>query len=289
VDHKEEKLQKFIKSTLNKLSPDNFERLLSQLLSFKYTKVTSIDEFATQIFEKAILEPTFCEMYTELVRRLSSITSLEGGLPVFQIEEPKTGKIFAYSLKRAIVIKCQAEFERGRLFFSVRDTTYNNHEHKKIKQRTLGNIRFIGQLYRHRLLTRSIINKCISLLIKDVEDPIQEDVEAMCKLVAIVGQDLENPLVRSFKSSEAYESAVCQGVREMDKLISKIEMLHNNQKLETRLQFMCRELLELRLNCWDLRRKTETPKIIENTYTEIPRMKQYFGLKISRSVSLTSS
>merc|ERR1711974_216869 len=61
----------------------------------------------------------------------------------------------------------------------------------KAQRRALGNIHFIGQLFRHGLLTRKIIVECMHSLLRNIEDPDPEDVAAMCKLMTTVGQELE--------------------------------------------------------------------------------------------------
>lgn len=63
---------KAVKGTLNKLTPEKFERLLQQLVDV----VTSAEVLHTTIslvFESAVAQPTFVAMYADLCDRLSKV------------------------------------------------------------------------------------------------------------------------------------------------------------------------------------------------------------------------
>ncbi len=65
---------KSVKGTLNKLTPEKFERLLQQLVDV----VTSAEILHTTIslvFESAVAQPTFVAMYADLCDRLSKVCS----------------------------------------------------------------------------------------------------------------------------------------------------------------------------------------------------------------------
>lgn len=55
--------------------------------------------------------------------------------------------------------------------------------------RSVGNIRFIGELYKLHMLTRKIMHSCIVQLLSQGDE---ESLECLCKLLTTVGQDLEN-------------------------------------------------------------------------------------------------
>jgi hypothetical protein len=66
---------KAVKGTLNKLTPEKFERLLQQLVDV----VTSAEILHTTIslvFESAVAQPTFVAMYADLCDRLSKVCFL---------------------------------------------------------------------------------------------------------------------------------------------------------------------------------------------------------------------
>ncbi|KAJ0405780.1 hypothetical protein P43SY_003630 [Pythium insidiosum] len=122
------------------------------------------------------------------------------------------------SFKRILLNACQEEFEKDNIYEELEA------EHKKAKEegtlsaeseaefeekriimkgRMLGNIRFIGELYRKGMLQERIMHGCIMKLmsVRVVEGelapthpsdaPDEESIESLCKLLTTMGKDLE--------------------------------------------------------------------------------------------------
>ena len=53
----------------------------------------------------------------------------------------------------------------------------------------MGNMRFIGELYKLRILTENIMHECILKLLKAKDD---ESLECLCNLMATIGKDLDH-------------------------------------------------------------------------------------------------
>lgn len=60
----------------------------------------------------------------------------------------------------------------------------------KARRRMLGNIQFIGQLYKCGLLTDRIIHSCIVQLLNDELSPRPDDIECLCKLLITLGKQV---------------------------------------------------------------------------------------------------
>ncbi len=100
------------------------------------------------------------------------------------------------------------------------------------RQRALGNIQFIGHLYRKKMLTEKIMHECIKKLLADVAAPKQEDLECLAKLMSTVGRQLDaNPNAKMY----------------MDAYFDRVAMLGKNMSLESRIRFMlqARQLLPI--------------------------------------------
>ncbi len=68
----EEKKQRSFKGILNKLTIDNFEKLSSQILDVGIVDRRTLEGLIDQIFDKALIETGFCEMYAQLCSRLAN-------------------------------------------------------------------------------------------------------------------------------------------------------------------------------------------------------------------------
>ena len=82
------------------------------------------------------------------------------------------------------------------------------------RQRALGNIQFIGHLYRKKMLTEKIMHECIKKLLADVEQPKQEDLECLSKLMSTVGRQLDSNL-----NAKMYMAAYFERVFMLSKII----------------------------------------------------------------------
>ncbi|KAJ7961870.1 Eukaryotic translation initiation factor 4G [Quillaja saponaria] len=135
-----------------------------------------------QIFDRAVMEPNFCEMYAGLCFHLA------WELPDFSEDNEKI------TFKRLLLNKCQEEFERGEREGWEEgeiEQSEEEREQKRIKarRRMLGNIRLIGELYKKRMLTERIMHECLKKLLGQYQDPDEEDIEALCILMKYYWRD----------------------------------------------------------------------------------------------------
>ncbi|EXB38362.1 Eukaryotic translation initiation factor 4G [Morus notabilis] len=246
VADEEEAKQRQLKRILNKLTPQNFERLFERVKAVKIDNAGTLRGVTAQIFDKALMEPTFCEMYANICYHLS------GELPGFNEENEKI------TFKRLLINKCQEEFERGE---REQEEAYKADEVKQsqvereekgmeARRRMLGNIRLIGELYKKKMLTERIMHECIQKLLAaqgQHQTPDEEDVEALCILMSTIGEIIDHPIAKEH----------------MDAYFEGMKNLSNNMNLSSRVRFMLKDAIDLRKNKWQQRRKVEEPKKIE--------------------------
>jgi translation initiation factor 4G len=61
----------------------------------------------------------------------------------------------------------------------------------KAKRRSLGNIRFIGELFKLNMLTASVMNDCIERLLNEEYNKI--NIECLCRLLTSIGKEVDTP------------------------------------------------------------------------------------------------
>lgn len=272
VQDEEEAKQRQLKGILNKLTPQNFEKLFEQVKAVNIDNAVTLTGVISQIFDKALMEPTFCEMYANFCYYLA------GDLPDFNEDNEKI------TFKRVLLNKCQEEFERGEREQEEANKddkegeekqTAEEREEKRIKarRRMLGNIRLIGELYKKKMLTERIMHECIKKLLGQYENPDEEDVEALCKLMSTIGEMIDHPRAKDY----------------MDAYFDRMEKLSNNMKLSSRVRFMLKDAIELRKNKWQQRRKVEGPKKIEEVHRDAAQERQAQASRLARGSSMNSS
>ncbi|XP_068653749.1 eukaryotic translation initiation factor 4G-like isoform X2 [Aristolochia californica] len=271
VSDEEESKQRQLKSILNKLTPQNFDKLFEQVKAVNIDNAATLTGVISQIFDKALMEPTFCEMYANFCFHLA------GELPDFNEDNEKI------TFKRVLLNKCQEEFERGEREQAEADRveegdnkqSEEEREEKRIKarRRMLGNIRLIGELYKKKMLTERIMHECIKKLLGQYQNPDEEDVEALCKLMSTIGEMIDHPKAKDY----------------MDAYFDRMAKLSTNQVLSSRMRFMLQDAIDLRKNGWQQRRKVEGPKKIEEVHRDAAQERQLQSSKLSRGPSMGSS
>ncbi|CAK9133473.1 unnamed protein product [Ilex paraguariensis] len=272
VTDEEQAKQRQLKGILNKLTPQNFEKLFEQVKQVKIDNAVTLTGVISQIFDKALMEPTFCEMYANFCSHLA------GDLPDLNVGNEKI------TFKRLLLNKCQEEFERGEREQEEANKadeegdvkqSEQEREEKRIqaRRRMLGNIRLIGELYKKKMLTERIMHECINKLLGQPENPDEEDVEALCKLMSTIGVMIDHP-----KAKER-----------MDGYFDMMARLSNNMKLSSRVRFMLKDAIDLRKNKWQQRRKVEGPKKIEEVHRDAAQERQAQVSRLARAPSISSS
>eukprot|EP00271_Cylindrocystis_brebissonii_P006178 TRINITY_DN1880_c0_g4_i2.p1 TRINITY_DN1880_c0_g4~~TRINITY_DN1880_c0_g4_i2.p1 ORF type:complete len:758 (+),score=154.03 TRINITY_DN1880_c0_g4_i2:255-2528(+) len=263
-----EKLVRTVKGILNKLTPEKYDVLLEQMLNAGIKSADDLREVIVLLFGKAVLEPTFCKMYAELCKSLST------ALPEFPAPP---GEAKPITFKRVLLNTCQEEFEgAAELREEVRSMTApeqlpaRNEKEKMLKLRTLGNIRLIGELYKQKLVNEKIVHACVAHLVGDkTKIPEEENVEALCHLLQTVGKGLDESPKSMAIANEYYT-----------KLISRYA---TSPELSSRLRFRCKDLIDLRKNKWVLRREEVQAMKISEIHREA---EQRLGLRPGSAAGL---
>ncbi|XWS77357.1 hypothetical protein CRYUN_Cryun01aG0254300 [Craigia yunnanensis] len=265
VADEEEAKQRQLKGILNKLTPQNFDKLFEQVKAVNIDNAVTLTGVISQIFDKALMEPTFCEMYANFCYHLA------GELPDLSEDNEKI------TFKRLLLNKCQEEFERGEREQEEANKVEEEGEAKqseeereekriKARRRMLGNIRLIGELYKKKMLTERIMHECIKKLLGEYENPDEEDVEALCKLMSTIGDMIDHPKAKVH----------------MDAYFERMAKLSNNMKLSSRVRFMLKDAIDLRKNKWQQRRKVEGPKKIEEVHRDAAQERQAQTSRLAR-------
>ncbi|PRP87700.1 hypothetical protein PROFUN_02400 [Planoprotostelium fungivorum] len=251
MKNEKDQVLRSLKSILNKVTPENFGSLMTQIEEEK-----TYEEAVQILYSKAVGEPSFSNLYTELCVQLNA-------LPVPWSDQPG-------QFRRKLINQCQEEFEdqgKSKELSLPSDPEEAQIFKDKLKKRTQGNVILIGELYKVNLISERIVRECTNILISSITSAekahdgqtMDFQGELLCKLVKTVGKSLDNDV----KTKTIVES-----------WFNHIGSFTTNEAFSQRLRFFFKDLIELRKNSWVPRREAEVPKKISEIHDEYHEKQQ---------------
>ncbi|XP_048659960.1 eukaryotic translation initiation factor 4 gamma 1 isoform X6 [Marmota marmota marmota] len=245
-----------VRSILNKLTPQMFQQLMKQVTQLAIDTEERLKGVIDLIFEKAISEPNFSVAYANMCRCLMA-------LKVPTTEKPTV----TVNFRKLLLNRCQKEFEKDKDDDEVfekkqkeMDEAATAEERGRLKEeleeardiarrRSLGNIKFIGELFKLKMLTEAIMHDCVVKLLKNHDE---ESLECLCRLLTTIGKDLD----------------FAKAKPRMDQYFNQMEKIIKEKKTSSRIRFMLQDVLDLRQSNWVPRRGDQGPKTIDQIHKE---------------------
>jgi translation initiation factor 4G len=243
-----------VKSLLNKLTMEKFDSISDQIIDWANKSKTQTDgrtliQVIRLVFEKATDEASWSEMYARLCRKMMEQISTEiqdEGIKNAEGNPIVGGQLF----RKYLLNRCQEDFERGWALKdaaasaaaaratedgAVADANADKKEgdeialyseeyyiSQKAKRQGLGLVKFIGELFKLQMLTERIMHECVKKLLGNVDNPEEEEIESLCKLLTTVGKLLDT----------------ARAGPHMDIYFTRMKELTKNPKVNSRMQFM---------------------------------------------------
>ncbi|GAU98347.1 hypothetical protein RvY_09505 [Ramazzottius varieornatus] len=243
-----ETIRRAVRSSLNKLTPENFEKVTNELINVALKNEAIVETTIDLIFRKALEEPQYNSLYAQLCRRLS--------------DSAPNKDVFKRVLLTQVqnVYQRRSEISEGRAASAGSVQGAGEDEVRWRKREHLSNIKFIGELGKLDLLHGQILHLCIKeLLDRKSSTSIKEkaeDLECLCQMMRIIGKALDS--------------------RPDDKILVDDYARHLKEysvdpTLPSRIRFLCLDIVELRTNKWIPRRihMVNAPKTIGEIREEI--------------------
>lgn len=256
-DESIKEIERNVRALLDKLSTNSFQSISDQIIEWMNIPENvrggrALKMAVHVVFEKATDDENCSEMYASLCRKMmeqispdvqdDSILNAEGN--------PITG---GQLFRKYLLNRCQEDFERGWSHKEAtaaaaaskatedRVTKEANEKSKgaevageealysedyyaaqKAKRQGLGLVKFIGELFKLQMLTERIMHECIKKLLSSVDNPEEEEIESLCKLLTTVGQALDSSKARGH----------------IDIYFSRMKELAKSNNVTSRMQYM---------------------------------------------------
>merc|ERR1719282_626956 len=285
ADPKETEVQELRRKSLailNKLTPQKFDTLVEKFEGLPIDSFEKLSLCMELVFEKAVDEPSFSVAYAQMCLALGKK----------KVTDEKNVEV---NFRKLLISRCQQEFERDYMTDIDRDKYTADMEaatdpddkkriqmeyeamEMKARKRSLGNIRFIGELYKLGMLTARIVHECVrKLLTSNPSD--EEALECLCRLLTTVGKALEK------ETKEKLAKGPVAGLNDMSKYFSEMNKLVDQRKTSARVRFLMQDVIELQRNDWKKRREDAGPKTIDQIHKEAE--KEQMEIKLASMVPM---
>ncbi|KAI1110248.1 hypothetical protein F5Y14DRAFT_465784 [Nemania sp. NC0429] len=263
-------VQRKVKAALNKMTPENFDRISNQILdiagqSKEETDGRTLRQVIQLTFEKATDEAHWASMYAKFCNKM--LETMSSDIRDENITDRAGNVVSGGALFRKYLLnRCQEEFERGwKIQLPEKNEGAENKGEAALlsdeyylaaaaKRRGLGLVQFIGELYKLGMLTERIMHECILKLVDYSGIPDEAEVESLSKLLRTIGGNLD---------------ATEKGKAMMDVYFTRIQSMIDLPGLPSRLQFMLMDVFDLRKANWVSKEANKGPKTLEEVRAEV--------------------
>ncbi|KAJ3890071.1 armadillo-type protein [Lentinula edodes] len=262
-----------LKFLLNRLTIEKFDSISDRIIALvnkseKEKDGRTLIQVIRLVFEQAIDGKNQSEMYARLCRKM--MEQISANVQDDSIRNAEGKPIAGGNLFRKYLLdRCQEDFERGwfnkeataaaaatkvieEQALKAANTTKGEEEvalysdeyyaAQKAKRQGLGLIKFIGELFKLQMLTERIMHECVKKLLGNVENPE----ESLCKLLITVGRILDTPKARAH----------------MNVYFDRMKQLAKSTNVNSRMQFMLQDVIELRERKWQQGNAVAAPTTI---------------------------
>jgi len=222
---------------LNCLNEDNYKTILNQLIDKLKTNITNIqdiDGIVSQFFQKAVNDKKWSHIYARIcndIYKHFATPQPEGEANTFSSK-------FRSQLLKLCYSSLQEDFERSIKLQKEQNNPEKEIDEKKLRDRMMAIMKFIGELYNHNLIKERTIHKVIFCCLFPTycgDKLTDEGLELFCELMDTAGKKLDRPEAKKY----------------MTPYFQQVGLLSQIYYNTTRVRFKLQNLLDLHKNKWE--------------------------------------
>uniref|UniRef100_A0A8D8VKD1 Eukaryotic translation initiation factor 4 gamma 1 n=1 Tax=Cacopsylla melanoneura TaxID=428564 RepID=A0A8D8VKD1_9HEMI len=275
------------RSFLNKLSPENFESILSKFVQLKLNN-DNIGKIIDLITFKAVWEPKFSEVYAKFISELDTLDKKNNppqkptqGQPQPDPKQADPAAKQRFDIRGLLLKKFQAEFaeivktdKEARLKSEALKQIADAKEREEARQqyedeerlnrkKSVGMMTFIGELFKLRMLHPKVLHSCFEQLLQKPRDV--ENLECLTKLIMSTGKSVEELNRANGPYSKTSKDKWNEVIPQVRKLVDP----GNKNPLPSRIRFMILDVLDLKDRGWIPRMAENKPKTMAQIEKDI--------------------
>ena len=205
---------------MNLLTPDNYDTIKQQIFEKIKDSVDVQNEFLDVLFQKAVLEKAYVKLYSKLVK------DLDKELPQKTQKKEKNKKEYS-EMRSHLIDKCRTIFqiEKNEKFDEYIKEKDPEDRRNKLKKFFLGNVNFITELMKIKILSKKVGPDCLKNLYDrcqkvDLDKTLRElTIEAIIVFTEKFGRIIyeEDKSIKA-KDKEEYQAKIDDIFKKLEKI-----------------------------------------------------------------------
>ena len=236
-------IKKELRELLNILTKDNYEDKKLKILEIIKENVNYQEQFIDIFYIKAIKEKAYGELYAKLCNYLNKELPQKG---IKKENARNHSSIFRYTL----INKCREIFKCKNYDNYIKEE--DPRERKiKIKKFILGNINFLAELIKSKLLSKNIMPDCIKYLFEKYEKEEDTFLKLIHAEAIVILTDRFGSIVHSEITKNINTKEIQKLKEKLDEIFIKLDKFKDDKGLPGHIKYLIINLIEKKKNNYE--------------------------------------
>jgi len=250
---KDDPIKRNLRGFLNMLTKDNYDQIKQDILGVIKDNVDYQIKFLDVLFQKAVLERAYVALYAKLCKELDKELPQKNA-PKEQKKDEKKPKKETSIMRAKLLDKCKEIFQikKNENFDQYIKEKDPQEREYKLKKFVLGNVYFITELIKIKILSKKIAPVCINNLFERYEKSKTDEKLKLINLQAVViFTEQFGSLVHS--QEKKIDSKEAENFKEsIDKIFQKLDQVKDKKGLPGYIKYSIINLIEKRKNNYQM-------------------------------------
>ena len=237
-----DKTKNELRELLNILTKDNYDNIKCKILEIIKENVKLQEQFLGIFFLKAVREKSYGELYAKLCKYLNR------ELPQKSKKNEKAKNPSSF-FREKLIEKCR-EILKSTNFDKYIKEDDPIEKQIKIKKFILGNVNFLTELIKIKLLSKKIMPECIDYLFEKYKNETNTHLKLIHVESIVIFTDKFGSLVHSEKNNMKSEE-IKIFKKKLEEIFEKLEKVKNDKELRGHIKYLIINLIEKKKNNYE--------------------------------------
>ena len=232
-------IRRELRSILNIMTKDNYEETKTKILEIIKENVEYQEQFLDIFFLKAVMEKSYAELYAKLCKYLNK------ELPQKSKKSENSKKVSSI-FRDKLVDKCRKILKTKSFDKYIREKDSIERENK-LKKFIVGNVNFISELIKVKMLSKKIMPECIEYLLNRYDNDEERELKLIHAQAIVLFSDRFGAIINEEKNILKPDE-VKKFKDKIEEIFKKLEIMKNDEELPGHIKYLIINLIEKKKN-----------------------------------------